>query len=303
MNRKVSKTIQLGIIGFSEGNGHPYSWAAICNGYDSLMMSQCPFPVILEYLAKQSFPEDAISYAKVTHIWTQDKNLSRHIAQSSNIPHIVEHYEDMIGVVDAVLLARDDPESHLPMSLPFINAGVPIYIDKPIATDIKTLESILEHEKYPGQIFSCSALRYAKEFNLTEIELNELGTIEYIEASINKSWEKYGVHIIEPVLNLFDLSSEKAKIAAIKQNDIQSVFAHWPDLLIKFSTLGRLPTPIVIRLYGTKGFKEIQFENTFAAFKMAIEMFIEGFISKKYMITHNQMKNIVTLIEKGNSCI
>ena len=30
MNKKLS----LGLIGVSEGNGHPYSWSAIFNGYD-----------------------------------------------------------------------------------------------------------------------------------------------------------------------------------------------------------------------------------------------------------------------------
>lgn len=287
----------------SEGNGHPYSWSAICNGYDSLSMSQCPFPVIPEYLAKQSFPKDAISYAKVTHIWTQDKEKSFHIAKAARIDHVVEKLEDMIDAVDGVLLARDDPESRLSMSLPFIKAGIPVYIDKPISTDINSLMTILEHEKYPGQIFSCSALRYAEEFNLTQSELHELGTIKYIEAITSKSWEKYGVHIIEPVLNLLSLSGEEAEVQAIKFNDMRHVIAHWPSVTVKFSTLGHLPTPIVIRLYGTKGFRELEFKNTFAAFKKAIEMFVEGFMSKKYMIPHNQMRSVVTLIEKGNKCV
>jgi hypothetical protein len=31
----MSKKIKLGIIGASKGNGHPYSWSAIFNGYDA----------------------------------------------------------------------------------------------------------------------------------------------------------------------------------------------------------------------------------------------------------------------------
>ncbi len=34
----------LGIIGMSPGNGHPYSWAAIFNGYNKEKMAKCPFP-------------------------------------------------------------------------------------------------------------------------------------------------------------------------------------------------------------------------------------------------------------------
>jgi len=65
-------TLRLGVIGLSPGNGHPYSWSAIFNGYNLQAMEECGFPVIPRYLEKQNFPDDGIQSAKVTHIWTQD---------------------------------------------------------------------------------------------------------------------------------------------------------------------------------------------------------------------------------------
>ena len=85
----MSKRIKLGIIGLSEGNGHPYSWAAICNGFDSVVIKDCPFPVIPEYLSKKVYPDEFLTdIAQVTHIWTQDKILSKQIASSSLITNI-----------------------------------------------------------------------------------------------------------------------------------------------------------------------------------------------------------------------
>ena len=72
------KKLKLGIIGTSKGNGHPYSWSAIFNGYDPKYMKNCPYPVIYDYLSKQKFPEDNIKGASVTHIWTQNKKISEH---------------------------------------------------------------------------------------------------------------------------------------------------------------------------------------------------------------------------------
>src|SRR3989338_6408195 len=89
-------TLKLGILGFSEGNGHPYSWAAIFNGYNSQAMQKCPFPVICDYLSKQQFPQDAIHTASVSHIWTQDKKISKNISEASCIEHIVDNYDSMI---------------------------------------------------------------------------------------------------------------------------------------------------------------------------------------------------------------
>ena len=48
--------LKFGVIGMSEGNGHPYSWSAIFNGYDADAMRDCPFPAIPEYLARRRFP-------------------------------------------------------------------------------------------------------------------------------------------------------------------------------------------------------------------------------------------------------
>ena len=47
-----SSRLKIGIIGYSEGNGHPYSWSAIFNGYNRVLMESCGFTVIPRYLEK-----------------------------------------------------------------------------------------------------------------------------------------------------------------------------------------------------------------------------------------------------------
>ncbi len=48
--------LKLGIMGLNEGNGHPYSFAAIFNGYDEGALAECPFAAKLHLggLPKQS---------------------------------------------------------------------------------------------------------------------------------------------------------------------------------------------------------------------------------------------------------
>lgn len=151
--------LKLGLIGISPGNGHPYSWSAIINGYDAEAMEDCGFPAIPRYLEEQVWPEAQIAGAQVTHIWTQDAVKSRAIARASCISEVVNEPDDLIGLVDAILLARDDAAQHLTYAAPFLEAGVPIYIDKPIATNRVGLKALRSREQYPGQIFTCSALR------------------------------------------------------------------------------------------------------------------------------------------------
>ena len=123
----MNKNINLGVIGLSKGNGHPYSWSAIFNGYDKNKMKSCGYPAIPNYLNKQKFPDAQIKEGSVTHIWTQDINLSKHIASAALIGNIVSDYKELIENVDAILLARDDAENHFEFAKPFLK-----YIDFPI---------------------------------------------------------------------------------------------------------------------------------------------------------------------------
>ncbi|MBA65435.1 MAG: hypothetical protein CMG55_06520 [Candidatus Marinimicrobia bacterium] len=51
--------MRIGIIGNSEGNGHPYSWSAILNGFEKKYLNEVPFVLIRDYL-KSVNPEDKL---------------------------------------------------------------------------------------------------------------------------------------------------------------------------------------------------------------------------------------------------
>ena len=74
----------------------------------------------------------------------------------------------MLDSVDAVLVARDDAENHYYFAEKILNYGLPVYIDKPIALDERSLSNLYALERYEGQIFTCSALRYSSELILSE---------------------------------------------------------------------------------------------------------------------------------------
>ena len=82
-----------------------------------------------------------------------------HVAAASRIAHVVDRLEDMATEVDAILLARDDAETHAAFAAPFLDAGLPIYIDKPLALSIAEAEAMYAREKHEGQIFTCSRAR------------------------------------------------------------------------------------------------------------------------------------------------
>ena len=58
-----------------------------------------------------------------------------------------------------------------------------------------------DSSKYDNQIFTCS-LQFA-EFQPSNIDYKKIGKVKIVFANTPKSWNKYAVHIIEPVMKLF----------------------------------------------------------------------------------------------------
>src|SRR3954467_11502630 len=116
--------LRLGIIGMSPGNAHPSSWSAIINGvFDGERITKMGYPAVADYL-EANRPTLGLPGAKVTHIFSQSREVSEMIAPTAGIANIANDPADMIPHVDAVLLCRDDPENHIAMAKPFIDAGL-----------------------------------------------------------------------------------------------------------------------------------------------------------------------------------
>jgi predicted dehydrogenase len=296
--------LRLGIIGMSDGNGHPYSWSAICNGYNPTVMASCGFPAIPDYLKAQRFPEDFISDVAVTHIWTQDASRSRHIADAAYVETVVNHFTDMIGEVDGILLARDDAETHYEFAAPFLKADLPVYIDKPLALSRVEADAIFGCRQYSGQIFSCSALRYAKELALTPETQKSIGRIRYIQASVPKTWDKYAIHVIEPILNIVGTEAKFVGATARNFHGIESVVAEFENgLLINIVAFGKVPAPISIKIYGENRSIDLVFQDSFNAFKQALIEFSNSIIQKDIKISDFEMMRVVDFLESGRKCL
>ncbi len=293
---------RLGIIGMSPGNGHPYSWSALCNGYRKQYMDTSGFPVISDYLSAQTYPEDFIQDAVVSHIWTQDHALSSHIAKASNIETVVTDFRDMIGCVDGILLARDDASMRLHFLKSLLPSGLPIYVDKPLALTVHAAKEILALQSYPGQIFSCSALRFANELCLDQQGLNSIGGLLRIIGVTPKSWNTYSPHIIEPIRifypSFFDKVVSKQSCRSFDRVKLSGTCAS--GLEFEFCSMGGVNVPIHLVLVGEQASVKLVFSDSFHAFKSALRYFLDTSCVRIKGISTDDMLSTVSLIEAGN---
>lgn len=213
---------RVGIIGYNEGNGHPYSFSAIINGYEQQEMDNSPYPGIAKYLSVREPCEFGVNDFVVTHVWCPDKAIALDIAKCTKIANVVGEYQEMIGEVDAVIIARDDAKSHLTIAKPFLENGIPTFIDKPLCVNIDDLNYFKKYLKN-GLLMSCSGLRYLPIINN---KFEGLLKSEEILWSHNVSiidWFKYGIHVLEGIVPVLGADIEWVQNTGEEGNDIVRV--------------------------------------------------------------------------------
>lgn len=285
----------FGIIGMSPGNGHPYSWAAIFNGYNKEKMAKCPFPGIPEYLGKQDPDTMCIEEACVTHIWTQDNKISKDIAEASLIENVAENMVDMIGQVDAVILARDDGENHLKMAKPFIEEGVPILVDKPLTDNRKDLREFVQYYQEGKPIMSCSSMRYAD--SILELK-GKLGRILTANAVTPKYWGTYGIHLIEGVCALMGVGIKSVQNVGCDGEEIVHLyFADGRHAVLQ--TFKKIQSGMHFAFYGEDGSEIVTYIDAFSSFKNMLLGFVEMLKTGRAPFDWNETVKMAKIVIAG----
>lgn len=272
---KNPDNIRLAMLGMVDGNGHPYSWSAIFNGYDRTHMAECPYAGIPKYLFAEDTRTLQIQGARVTHVWTDDPKDAEHVAKASLVPNIVAQPTDVIGKVDAAIIATDKGWEHVERARPFIEAGLPVFIDKPLCDNEKDLQQFNRWVREGKKILSSSAMRYDRDFVAAKARLGEVGDIRYLSMTTAKTWERYGIHALEgayPILGpgwltVRNTGSADRNIVHCKHRcGADVVLVAVKDMYGGFCRLS---------VMGTKGALDAAHKDTFFAFKTQLQSFVD----------------------------
>jgi predicted dehydrogenase len=271
----ASKELRLAMLGMIEGNGHPYSWSAIVNGFYPAAMELCPYAGIIEYLGKQPLEKVRIPGARVTHLWTDNPAEAPSVSAASLIANIVSKPEDVIGHVDAAIISTDDGDDHIRRVKPFIEAGLPVFVDKPMATNVADLRQFIRWHEAGATILSTSGMRYAPAMRLSEAQSTTLGDLRWITSFTCKSWERYGIHALEAVEPLLGPGFETVQALSDGGGDVMHLM-HRGGVRV---TIGAIHDAYgsfgAVHLYGTKGQIPLRLDDTYNAFRSQLVAFID----------------------------
>jgi predicted dehydrogenase len=294
-----SKPIRLAMLGMVDGNGHPYSWSAIINGYDPGEMAKCPFDRIPAYLNRQPKETLQIPGARVTHIWTDNPADAGQVARASLIPNVVKRPEDVIGEVDAVIIATDKGHEHVERCRPFVEAGLPIFVDKPLVDNEADLRTFTDWVAGGARIMSSSSMRYTKEFAPYRESTHNLGELRLVTISTAKSWERYGIHALEaiyPILGPGFISARNT--GSFDRNVVHLKHRRGLDAVV-VATADMNGGFGVLQLCGTAGHVQTASGDTFYAFKSQLEAFIRYLRTGQRPFPFEETSELMKLVIAG----
>ena len=168
---------------------------------------------------------------RVTAIWGEDMEASRKIAEKCHVE--IVRPMDMLREVDAVMVTSRNGALHWGYVRPFIEAGKPAFVDKPLANDYAEAKSIIDlaaEKRVPlvggsslKLIADTLALKEAADEAKAKGEL--LGGNVYAPVSLDNPYGGfyfYSSHLIEIALTIFGYDpvavnavKTKAGIAAV----------------------------------------------------------------------------------------
>lgn len=292
---------KIGIIGLNEGNGHPFSYSAIFNGYNpEELEKRCPFELIKEYLPRDHRNENLLGTAKVTHIWTQDRKISEDVATVSLIPNIVDNYTDLIGKVDGVVLARDDVQNHLEMMKPFLEKKIPLFIDKQLVATPAELEEFIKLAGSEYQLMAGSSMRFTRELSRakSDIKLDKVRTIHGVS---RESWMRYGHHLLEGIICICGLDIDWVRsLSNAKDHDIVQIhYSSGLNVILEF--IKDIQLPIQFKVYSTVD-KEysVPFTDFFYSFRAMLQEFVVMAETEKKAIPQQEIIDIAKVILAGD---
>lgn len=181
---------------------------------------------------------------RVTHVWGERPEHAALVAEVGRVPHIVASPREMLGQVDGALLVRRDGGRRLADARPFLEAGIPVFADKPLANRVKEARALLRLAQQAGVpvvvgsaiplqacvpdmkrgIAGCGELFAAHLVGPGELE-NDYGGLPF-----------YGSHLVELMVELFGVDVRSVQAAA--SGDAVTAVCHYP---------GDLPVTLTFR--------------------------------------------------------
>lgn len=147
-------------------------------------------------------------------VYSDDAEAANKLAEEFGV-YVMKSYDEFVGKVDGIIVTARHGDNHLKYAKPYMEAGIPMFIDKPITcTEADALELKALAQKYNVRLSGGSVLKLAEgiEKHKANIAAGEYGQLYggFFRAPINMQNEYgnfyfYSQHLVSMMCEVFGL--------------------------------------------------------------------------------------------------
>ena len=193
---------------------------------------------------------------------------------------LVDSIDELVKEVDVVMIESVDGRPHLEQALPAINAGKPVFIDKPLAGSLRDAIKIYQLAKeHNVPVFTGSSLRYYP--NLQEMKNADIGELKGANSTGPAHLEKhhpdlfwYGIHPVESLYTVMGTGCETVTCAVTPGTHL--VTGVWKDG--KIGTLRGIHdgvAPYRVTVFGSKKVLDEELKGDYTPFLREVIKFLQ----------------------------
>lgn len=120
--------------------------------------------------------------------------------EEHEVPVRCRTLEEMTRQVDIAFIHSCNWSKHISLARPFIEAGKPVFIDKPIVGSLADCLQLVEWTKAGAVILGSSSVRYAQEIQaFTKRPIEDRGEVLSVFGTAGVDEFNYGVHVVEGI--------------------------------------------------------------------------------------------------------
>ena len=190
---------------------------------------------------------------RVTMVYGHYPEANEALAQKYQIDRIASSVEEMVGEVDAVMITARDGKYHYEFARPFVEAGIPAFVDKPFTVEPAEASALITLAKEKNvPLCGGSSLKFADgimEFKkyVKETDAQILGGSLSAPVSSNSEYSGfffYSSHLVEMTLEIFGYNprcvtavKHETSICATVHYDRFSVSNHFKETSPDYSAV------------------------------------------------------------------
>ena len=220
---------------------------------------------------------------RVTHVWGETAEFAKKAAEAGQIPNIVATPEEMLGAVDYIMADHRDGKYHVAAVTPFVKAGVPVFVDKPISTSLAEARQFLRlRRRLKVPVMTMSSVPHQACVTGIKQRLQEIGPLRSLHLSGPGDPDSpysgvffYGIHQVDLMVEL--LGVEPLSVATQRNGKaFTAVVSYAGDLNVTISMPGGVKD-FTVSAVGSNGLLQQPIVNDANPYRVTAGIFTRMF--------------------------